>query len=56
MSIAFADAGLRWLGANPPNLEEARRAFDLIMGSGVRAGEVYGPDPRPDEKGAPAEG
>jgi signal transduction histidine kinase len=40
MSIAFADAGLRWLGANPPNLEEVRQAFNLILESGVRAGEV----------------
>ncbi|WGD50329.1 AAA family ATPase [Bradyrhizobium sp. CB1650] len=39
-AITYADAGLRWLGANPPNLEEARRAFGLVQESGVRAGEV----------------
>jgi C4-dicarboxylate-specific signal transduction histidine kinase len=39
-AITYADAGLRWLGANPPNLEEARQAFGLILKSGVRAGEV----------------
>jgi PAS domain S-box-containing protein len=39
-AITYADAGLRWLGANPPNLEEARQAFGLILESGVRAGEV----------------
>jgi predicted ATPase/signal transduction histidine kinase len=39
-AITYADAGLRWLGANPPNLEEVRQAFNLILESGVRAGEV----------------
>jgi PAS domain S-box-containing protein len=39
-AITYADAGLRWLGANPPNLEEVRQAFGLILASGVRAGEV----------------
>ena len=39
-AITYADAGLRWLSANPPNLEEVRQAFGLILKSGVRAGEV----------------
>jgi C4-dicarboxylate-specific signal transduction histidine kinase len=39
-AVIFAYAGLRWLGANPPNLDEARQAFGLILESGVRAGEV----------------
>ncbi|SHG48132.1 AAA family ATPase [Bradyrhizobium erythrophlei] len=39
-AITYAHAGLRWLGAHPPNLEEVREALELIMESGVRAGEV----------------
>ena len=39
-AITYADAGLRWLDAHPPNLEEVRQAFGVILKSGVRAGEV----------------
>jgi PAS domain S-box-containing protein len=39
-AVTYADAGLRWLAANPPNLDEVRQAFRLILESGVRAGEV----------------
>jgi PAS domain S-box-containing protein len=39
-AITYADAGLRWLGTQPPNLKEARAAFGFILESGVRAGEV----------------
>jgi PAS domain S-box-containing protein len=39
-AVTYADAGLRWLGAHPPNLEEVRQAFGLIQESGVRAAEV----------------
>ncbi|WGD50328.1 AAA family ATPase [Bradyrhizobium sp. CB1650] len=39
-AVTYADAALRWLGANPPNLEEAREALGLILESGVRAAEV----------------
>jgi len=39
-AITYADAALRWLGANPPNLEEVREALGLVLESGVRAGEV----------------
>ena len=35
-----AAAGLRWLSAQPPNLEEARQAFANIVNDGARAGEV----------------
>ena len=41
-AITYADAGLRWLDAHPPNLEEVRRAFGVILESSVRAGEVMG--------------
>jgi PAS domain S-box-containing protein len=39
-AVTYADAALRWLGANPPNLEEVREALSLILESGIRAGEV----------------
>jgi len=39
-AVTYADAALRWLGANPPNLEEVREALGLILESGIRAGEV----------------
>jgi PAS domain S-box-containing protein len=35
-----AQAGLRWLSARPPNLEEARQAFDRIIQDAMRASEV----------------
>jgi C4-dicarboxylate-specific signal transduction histidine kinase len=35
-----AQAGLSWLSARPPNLEEARLAFDRIIDSAMRAGEI----------------
>jgi signal transduction histidine kinase/GAF domain-containing protein len=38
--ITNANAGLRWLGARRPNLEEARQAFGRIMRDGNRAREV----------------
>jgi C4-dicarboxylate-specific signal transduction histidine kinase len=39
-AITFADAALRWLRAQPPNLEEVDRALGLILKSNIRAGEV----------------
>ena len=39
-AIACANAGLNWLGSQPPNLDEARRAFAMIVEAGVRAGDV----------------
>ena len=41
-AITYADAGLRWLDAHPPNLEEVRQAFGVILESSIRAGEVMG--------------
>jgi C4-dicarboxylate-specific signal transduction histidine kinase len=38
--MANASAGLRWLGARPPELEQARQAFARIVRDGKRAGEV----------------
>ena len=35
-----AQAALRWLGAQPPNLEEARQALGRIVETGHRAGDV----------------
>jgi signal transduction histidine kinase len=35
-----AQAGLRWLSAQPPDWEEARRAFDRIVKDAKRASEV----------------
>jgi PAS domain S-box-containing protein len=39
-AITYAQAGLSWLRAKPPNLEEALQALNLIVESGVRAGDV----------------
>jgi C4-dicarboxylate-specific signal transduction histidine kinase len=38
--IANASAGLRWLGAQPPELEQVRQALARIVRDGKRAGEV----------------
>jgi PAS domain S-box-containing protein len=40
--IANASAGLRWLGARPPELEQVRQALGRIVRDGTRAGEVIG--------------
>lgn len=39
-TVANADAALRWLDSQPPNLQEVRQALRLIMQAGIRAGEV----------------
>ncbi len=39
-TVTNAHAGLRWLGAQPPDLEEARQAFGRVARDGSRAGEV----------------
>ncbi|WP_284273913.1 trifunctional serine/threonine-protein kinase/ATP-binding protein/sensor histidine kinase [Bradyrhizobium iriomotense] len=39
-AITYANAGLSWLRAQPPNWEEVQQALEFIMESGVRAGEV----------------
>jgi PAS domain S-box-containing protein len=41
-AVTSADAGLRWLAAQPPDLEEVRDAFDRVIRAGSRAGEVIG--------------
>jgi PAS domain S-box-containing protein len=41
-AILNAEAGLRWLGAQPPNLEQVRSALGLIVEDATRAGNVIG--------------
>ncbi|MGC2525475.1 MAG: ATP-binding protein, partial [Stellaceae bacterium] len=40
--ITNANAGLRWFGAQQPNLDEVREALGRIVRDGTRAGEVIG--------------
>src|SRR5438067_667575 len=40
--IANANAGLRWLGARRPDLDEVQQALRRIVRDGTRAGEVIG--------------
>jgi PAS domain S-box-containing protein len=39
-NAANAQAGLRWLSARPPKLQEVRQAFDRIIQDAMRASEV----------------
>ncbi|MGY3238497.1 hypothetical protein ACVWZ4_000870 [Bradyrhizobium sp. USDA 4472] len=39
-TIINAQAALNWLSAQPPDLEEVRRALDAIANDGKRAGEL----------------
>jgi C4-dicarboxylate-specific signal transduction histidine kinase len=41
-TVINAEAALRWLGAQPPDLEEVREALGLIVEDGTRAGNVIG--------------
>jgi signal transduction histidine kinase len=41
-TVTNAQAGRRWLDRQPPDLEEARQAFDRIVRDGNRAGDVIG--------------
>jgi PAS domain S-box-containing protein len=41
-AAANASAALRWLSANPPNLEEVRQALDRIVNAAQRAGGIVG--------------
>ncbi|CAN7266713.1 PAS domain S-box protein [Bradyrhizobium sp. LjRoot220] len=41
-TVLNAQAALRWLGAQPPNLNEARRILGQITDDGKRAGDVIG--------------
>jgi PAS domain S-box-containing protein len=40
--VTNANAGLRWLGAQQPNIDEVRQALGRIVRDGARAGEVIG--------------
>lgn len=39
-SVIGAQAGLSWLRADPPDLEEVRRALDGVASDGKRAAEI----------------
>ncbi len=39
-TVINGNASLRWLSADPPNLEEARQAVERIVKDGTRAGEI----------------
>jgi PAS domain S-box-containing protein len=41
-AVTNAQAGLRWLGAHPPDLDEVRQALGLIVENGKRASDVIG--------------
>jgi C4-dicarboxylate-specific signal transduction histidine kinase len=41
-AVTNANAGLQWLAAQPPDVEEVRTAFDGIIKAGKQAGEVVG--------------
>jgi len=41
-AVTNAHAGLRWLAAQPPDLEEVRDAFEQIIKAGNQASEVIG--------------
>ena len=39
-AVTSAEAGLNWLRAEPPDLEEVRQALDIIATAGQRAAET----------------
>jgi C4-dicarboxylate-specific signal transduction histidine kinase len=39
-AVTNAQAGLRWLGAQPPNLKEVRQALGRIIDNGKRGGDI----------------
>jgi C4-dicarboxylate-specific signal transduction histidine kinase len=41
-AVTNAQAALRWLGANPPDLDEVRQTLGRIVENGTRAGNVIG--------------
>jgi C4-dicarboxylate-specific signal transduction histidine kinase len=41
-AVINAQAALRWLGTDPPNLDEVRGALGRVVDSGGRAGDVIG--------------
>jgi C4-dicarboxylate-specific signal transduction histidine kinase len=40
--LSSGNASLRWLAADPPNLDAARRSIERMVGDGTRASEVIG--------------
>jgi len=52
-AVANANACLRWLAADTPNLEEAREAASAIVSDGTRAAAIISRTRRLFEKGAP---
>jgi hypothetical protein len=40
-AVTRAQAGLNWLGAEPPNLEEVRQTLNFIASDGKRAAEIF---------------
>jgi signal transduction histidine kinase len=52
-AVTNAQAALRWLGAHPPDLDEARCALDRIVRDGNRASEVISRIRSLVRKGAP---
>jgi signal transduction histidine kinase len=41
-TVTNAEAGLSWLAAQPPNLEQVRQSLEGIVSDGLRAGDVIG--------------
>jgi C4-dicarboxylate-specific signal transduction histidine kinase len=41
-AAANAAAALRWLGARPPNVDEAKEALERIVNDAMRAGDIIG--------------
>ncbi len=41
-AVTNAEAALRWLGCDAPDLDEARQALGRVIGNGRRAGDVIG--------------
>jgi PAS domain S-box-containing protein len=39
-TVTNAEAGLSWLAAQPPNLEQVRQSLDCIVSDGLRAGDI----------------
>ncbi|WP_212401761.1 hypothetical protein [Bradyrhizobium liaoningense] len=39
-TVTNAQAGLNWLSAQPPHLEEVRRTLNTIANDGMRAGKI----------------
>ena len=55
-TVTNAQAALRWLRAQPPDLDEVRQALGRIVEDGKRAGDVIGRIRGPHQEGAAAQG